>query len=87
MAQQQAYNTYDGVFMRSIEGFDRLTDAAKLNREPERLDIYELPQSTSLRNALQRAGIPGSRLEEFAILNGMQLTDQLSRGTLIKVIE
>ena len=28
----------------------------------------------------------GARLEEHAILNGMQLTDNLTQGTLVKVI-
>lgn len=87
MAYQQEFRTYDATFNRSIQGFDQLTDASKLNVTPERLSIHEVKQATNLRTTLQRAGIPSSRYEEFAILNGMQLTDQLSRGALIKVID
>jgi hypothetical protein len=32
-------------------------------------------------------GTPESRLEELAILNGMNLTDQVEKGTLIKTVE
>ncbi len=87
MSYEQDYNTYASRFQRSMQGFDRLTDASKLNVKPERIKIRRIDASTDLRTALQDAGIPDSRLEEFAILNGMQLTDPLSRGTLIKVIE
>jgi hypothetical protein len=37
--------------------------------------------------AFQNFNMPANRFEELAILNGMQLSDKLSKGTLIKVIE
>jgi predicted Zn-dependent protease len=43
-------------------------------------------QAGDLRQTLTRNGIKTEQLEEFAILNGMYLQDQLQRGDLIKVV-
>jgi hypothetical protein len=40
----------------------------------------------TLQAALQSFGMPAERFEELALLNGMLLTDQLSKGMLIKVV-
>lgn len=81
------FNTYQRDFEFSISNFKRVTDASKLNRQPERIRIYTVPNSTTLQGALQSAGMPSDRHEELAILNGMNLTDRLPSGTLIKVID
>ncbi|MEM6770195.1 MAG: hypothetical protein AAF597_06395 [Bacteroidota bacterium] len=43
-------------------------------------------RAQSLQQALLGAGIPQARLNEFAILNGMELKDQLPQGMLFKAI-
>jgi predicted Zn-dependent protease len=55
--------------------------------QPERIKIVEAPRTTNLRSVLSSNGIPGSRLEEFSILNGMELNSQVQKGTLIKVVD
>jgi len=87
LAYQQDFNAYRNEFNRTMEGFDKLTDPAKLNVKPERIKIVELNSDMTLRQALSQNGISSNRMEEFAILNGMQLNDRLSRGDLIKVAE
>lgn len=37
--------------------------------------------------AFQSFQMPANRFDELAIMNGMQLTDKLNKGRLIKVIE
>ncbi len=81
------FGNYQRDFEFSISNFRPLTDAGKLNREPERIRIYTVPTAGTLQSALQRAGVPTDRLEELAILNGMNLTDRLPAGTLIKVVD
>jgi hypothetical protein len=40
----------------------------------------------TLSQFLTQNNVAGARLEEHAILNGMQLTDNVAQGTLIKII-
>lgn len=87
MAYQQDFNNYLTHFNRTMKGFKKLSDASKINVTPERIKIVEIQRATTLQAALKKNGISGKRLEEFAILNGMQLNDQLAKGVLIKVVE
>ncbi len=87
MAYQEDFNTYAPRFEQTMEGFNRLTDASKINVKPERIRIHRVDRFMSLRDALQDADMPASRYEELAVLNGMELNDNLTQGMLIKVIE
>jgi predicted Zn-dependent protease len=80
------FATYFPTFSSSMQNFRRLTDADKLNRQPERVRIKSVPSATTLSQALTRFQVPNDRLEEMAILNGMQLTDRLTAGMLVKVV-
>ena len=80
------YNSYGNVFLGTMQGFRQLTDAAKINRKPERIRLRTVPQATTLDQALRSYNIPANRLEEFAVLNGMLLTDRVAAGTMIKTI-
>ncbi|RYZ20085.1 MAG: peptidase M48 [Chitinophagaceae bacterium] len=82
----QNFASYQGTFSGVMEGFRQLTDANKLNRKPERIRLRSVTGATTLRQALTTFGVPQARLEELAILNGMQLTDNLPAGTLIKTV-
>jgi predicted Zn-dependent protease len=87
MAYDQDFRTYSSRFQTTMEGFKKLTDASKINVRPERIKIVQLDKASSLQEVLSTNGIPSSRYEELAILNGMQLNTQLRKGELIKVVE
>lgn len=80
------YGAYAPVFLGTMQNFRNLTDAAKLNKKPERIRIRTVSQAGTVEQALKRLGVPSSRLNELAILNGMNLSDQLPTGTRVKVI-
>ncbi len=80
------FNTYASAFQATMQNFKTLTDPEKLNRQPERVQIKTIAQSTTLGQALKAYQIPDKRLEELAILNGMALNDQVTKGMLIKVV-
>lgn len=82
----QNFGAYQSTFTSVMEGFRQLTDPAKLNRKPERVRLRSVAAATTLRQALTSFGVPSARLEELAILNGMQLSDNVSAGTLVKTI-
>ena len=69
------------------QNFRELTDKAKINKKPLRIRIKTIHSAITLKQALQGFKVPETKMEETAILNGMQLTDLLVAGTLIKVIE
>ena len=80
------YTRYEPTFVQTIKGFNTLTDPDKLNRKPERIQIKTIAREQTLADALRETGIAQSRFEELAILNGMQQTDRLPAGMLIKVV-
>jgi predicted Zn-dependent protease len=80
------FASYEPVFLNTIRNFKELRDSEKLNRKPDSIKIKTIPQQMTLQEAFQNFGMPSDRFEELALLNGMQLTDQLSKGMLIKVV-
>ena len=83
----QLFESYARLFTNTMESFKQLTDSAKLNKQPERINIVTVPQTTTLQQVLQPYAKDQKRLDELAILNGMQLQDKVERGTLIKVVK
>ena len=79
-------DTYGATFQRTAQGFRRLTDANKLNRQSEKIRIRTAKAGQTLAQALAANGVSSKRYEELAILNGMKTTDKLSAGTLFKVV-
>jgi len=78
---------YRPAFLSTMQNFKELKDTEKLNRKPEVVRIKTLNQTTTLQSALSSYGVPSARFEEMAILNGMQLSQSIQAGTMIKVIE
>lgn len=87
LAASTDFSRFEALFDNSIASFNRLTDPARLNKQPERLRIATVRGTRSLQSALQAERIPQDRMNEFSILNGMPLTQQLTAGTLIKVLK
>jgi predicted Zn-dependent protease len=82
----QTFSSYAPTFERTMESFNNLTDANKINRKPERVRVKNVQQSGPLSSALKYYKTSDKRLEELAVLNGMQLTDRVEKGSLIKII-
>ncbi|HEX6913916.1 MAG TPA: M48 family metalloprotease, partial [Chitinophagaceae bacterium] len=80
------FNNYAGAFSNVSQNFRQLTDPAKLNKKADRIRIRTVATTGTLQQALLSFNMPQARLEELAIVNGMKLTDNVSRGTLIKII-
>ena len=86
LAAPATFSSYAPQFSASAQGYSRLTEAARLNRLPERVRIKTAAKPTTLAAAFSANGIPAKRHEELAILNGMKITDRLSAGQLYKVV-
>ena len=80
------FNNYVNEFSNSMQGFRTLTDQAIINRKADRVRIRTVSSNTTLAQFLRQQNVPEAKLEEHAILNGMQLTDNVGQGTLVKVV-
>ena len=80
------FNQYYPVFKNTMEGFRTLTDQAKINKKSERIRNKSVSKSATLQQVLKNYKTPDDRLNELAILNGMNLTDMVPVGMMIKTI-
>lgn len=87
MSLKQDFARYQRTFEQSMSSFAQLTDSRYINRLPERLRIVTNNNTQSLQSALSAEGVPRDRLEEFSVLNGMTLNQQLERGMLFKALQ
>lgn len=87
MSAANNFNTYFETFSTTMRSFSQLTEAEKLNRQPERIRIKTLASGTTLMQAFQNYGVAQNRMEELAILNGLALKDWVEKGTLLKVVQ
>jgi predicted Zn-dependent protease len=86
LATRNGYSQYSPTFSRTFGGFRNLDDASKINVRPERLAVKNVTRAGSLRAILKQFGTPEGELENLAVVNGMQLEDNVSAGTLIKTV-
>jgi predicted Zn-dependent protease len=87
LSTQQDFNSYMQLFQSTMGTFSALNDPSKINKQPERVRIKTVPQNSTLAQAFSSFRVEEKRIEELAVLNGMNLDDQVTRGMLIKVIE
>ena len=80
------FNSFVASFDYTMQGFRNLTDPAIINKKPDRVRIKTANSTMTLAQFLRQQNVPESRHEEFSILNGMQLTDNVTAGMLVKLI-
>ena len=81
------FNKNYSTFKQIFDNFKELTDQSKINKLPERIKIVTVKSNTTLKQALTSFGMKANRHKELSILNGMELTDRVKTGMLIKTIE
>jgi len=86
LADVSDFNRYQRDIEYTLGSFGRLTDQRKLNKRPETIKIVSNPRSQSLGQALIAAGVPQARVNELAILNGMEVNQTIAAGTLFKAL-
>ena len=81
------FNGYKPAFESTMKNFARLTNASRLNVQPDRIKVISINSaSVSLKDAFAYYKVPQDRFEEIALLNNRELTDELKRGDLIKIL-
>jgi predicted Zn-dependent protease len=87
ISKSSNFENYHPAFLGTMRNFRELKDTDKLNRKPEQVRIKTLTKAMTLQQALKAHNIPDDRLEELAILNGMDLDTPINDGMMIKVVE
>ncbi len=80
------FPNYERLFNNTMNGFRPLTDNSKINVKPNRIRIKTVSSDGTLKDALKAFNMPEKQHKELAIINGMELTDRVARGMLIKTI-
>jgi len=80
------FGNVSGQFKSVAQGFRSVNDPSILNRQPERIRIKTVQRNGTLRDALKDSGQADNKLDEVAIINGMELNDKVDKGMLIKTL-
>ena len=79
-----------GYFSRSFEStmsaFSRLSDASKINIKPKRIQIVKVQKPGALTEIFTYYRVPQKQYKELALLNDMELSDQVQAGRIIKIV-
>ncbi len=81
------FQKYRNKMISAMEGFKKLTDPSKLNVVPEVIKIATVKKTAKLSEVFRSFKMDNKRFEELAILNGMELSDNVKQGSLIKLVE
>jgi len=87
LSSPSAFDKYLNTFERTMKGFKELTDSKKINVKPDRIRLRTTKTAGTVESSLRSMGIPKDDLDDFALLNGMDLNENLPANTLVKVIE
>lgn len=80
------FNTYASIFNSSFATFSALTDPSRINVKPKRVQVVRVQRAGPLSSVFSYYRIPQSQYNELALLNDMELTDQIPVGKMIKII-
>jgi predicted Zn-dependent protease len=86
ITKADAAGKYSGAFTTVMGGVRGVTDPAVLNKQPHRLKVGRAPRSGTVREALVALGVEGSRLDEFALVNGKRPDDRVEKGDWLKFV-
>jgi len=87
LSSTRNYPQVEAVFKDTMTRFAELTDARRINVQPDRVRVRRATRSDSLGNALRAFGVPENRVKEMALLNGGTPEEPVPPNTLLKVVE
>jgi predicted Zn-dependent protease len=80
------FNSYTSIFNSAMSSFSKLTEASKINVKPKKIHIVKAQKAGTLSDAFAYYRVPQAQYKELALLNNIELTDQVKTGKLIKII-
>ena len=80
------FGKYRSTFKNTMSNFDRLRNRKARNVKPTRIKVVKVSRKTTLKDLLARHPSEEVTPEKLAIVNGMQLTDELKPGDRVKIL-
>jgi len=80
------FANYANIMEASMKTFARLTDPYRLNVKPDKVYVKTVPRTGTLASAFASFGVSQDKMNELALLNNMELNDQVKAGKLIKIV-
>ncbi len=87
LSTNQDFNTYFSNFSATMKSFNKLSDASKINKLPQRIKIVSTKRTASLKDVMNDFSQSSDNLSKLSLLNGMELTESVPAGTLVKILE
>ena len=81
------FSNYQSTYTKTMMGFNRLKDKAKLNVKPDRVKVVKVIKAGTFNKVLDEFKVPEEEHQDIALLNGMNLNDQIKVNTQIKLIK
>ena len=82
---ESKWDTYTAAFSNVPEQFNRLTERRILDIQPVRLDVIAAPRTDTFRNLLPSSLPMNITAEEMAIVNQVELDEQIPAGRPLKI--
>ncbi len=80
------FQNYSGAMESSMKTFAKLTEASKINVKPQKVHVVKVQRTGTLATVFSSFGVPQDKMNEYALLNDLELTDQVQAGKLIKIV-
>ena len=87
LSTQRNYPQYENLFESTLSRFAELTDARRINVQPDRIRVRRAAKADTLGNALRALGVPENRIKEMSLLNGGVPDESVPPNILLKVVE
>jgi predicted Zn-dependent protease len=84
-APQQLFGSFQSAFLQTIRGFAEIQDSRILARQPVRLTLLRVSRSAPFRELIPRTLPAPFTPEEAAILNEVDLNQEISPGKILKI--
>ncbi|MGH7725682.1 MAG: M48 family metalloprotease [Candidatus Eiseniibacteriota bacterium] len=86
LGQMEQGSTYEQGFVSTARSFKTLTDAARINVTPAKIKIVDSPRTGLFNEIVPTLGAQAIDIEQSAILNGVEVDDQIVKGRPIKLV-
>lgn len=84
---EQMYSKYVRTFSETSLGFDNVHDSSVLNVKPRRVRVKPAPTAGTMKDVLTALRVDEDNLKAIAIMNGKELSTEIKKGALIKIVE
>jgi predicted Zn-dependent protease len=80
------FDNYQSTYTKTMTGFNRLKEKAKLNVKPDRVKVVNVNKVGTFKQVLTNFKVSEKEQQDIALLNGINLNDQVKVNTQIKLI-